>query len=276
MGSVGVLLASVVALILNATLSASQLSDFGWRLGFGIGALIAVVALAIRVKMPETPVFEEEEEEPAEVARRNPLREAVQNDRRAFLRVIALSAYMAIGYYLVAAWLPTYLQTFTEADASLVLLATTIALVLHIVGTLATGALSDKTGRKPILFSGAISFALLALPLLALVTSADFARILVGMLALMVPVILFTGPLMATAAEQFPTQSRFSGSALAYSLGVSAFGGTAPLVATLLIQATGWDLAAGIYLVAASLLILPVIVRTPETYRRRLDAVSGR
>jgi MHS family proline/betaine transporter-like MFS transporter len=270
MGSVGVLLASVVALILNATLSTSQLDDFGWRLGFGVGALIALVALAIRVRMPETPVFEEAEARPA--ARLNPLREVLRHERRAFLRVMALSAYMAIGYYLVAAWLPTYLQTFIGADAALALLATTLALLLHIFGCVATGALSDRTGRKPVLLSGAISFAVLALPLLALVASPAFARMLVGMLALMVPVVLFTGPLMAAAAEQFPTPTRYSGAALSYSVGVSAFGGTAPLIATALVQVTGWDLAPGIYLIAASLLIVPVVVRMRETYRLRLDA----
>ena len=239
MGSVGVLLASFVALILHAALSASQLSDFGWRLGFGVGALIAVVALGIRLRMPKTRLFEEVEAKRA--ARVNPLREVIRTERGAFLRVIALSAYMAIGYYLVAAWLPTYLQTFIGADAALALLATTLALLLHIVGCLATGALSDRTGRRPILLSGAISFAVLALPLFALVASPDFARILLGMLALMVPVVLFTGPLMAAVIEQFSTATRFSGAALGYSLGVSAFGGTAPLIATALVQATGWD-----------------------------------
>jgi MFS transporter, MHS family, proline/betaine transporter len=270
MGSVGVMLASVVALILNATLSTSQLDDFGWRLGFGVGAVIALVALAIRVRMPETPVFEEAEAESA--PRTNPLREVLQHERRAFLRVFALSAYMALGYYLVAAWLPTYLQTFIGADASLALLATTLALLLHIVGCVATGALSDRTGRKPVLLSGAVSFAVLALPLLALVASPAFARMLVGMLALMIPVVLFTGPLMAAAAEQFPTQTRFSGAALSYSLGVSAFGGTAPLIATVLVQVTDWDLAPSLYLIAASLLIVPVVIRMRETYRMRLDA----
>jgi MHS family proline/betaine transporter-like MFS transporter len=220
--------------------------------------------------MPETPVFEESEAKAT--ARTNPLSEVLRHERRAFLRVFALSAYMALGYYLVAAWLPTYLQTFIGADASLALLATTLALVLHIFGSVGTGALSDRTGRKPVLLSGAVSFAVLALPLLALVASPAFARMLVGMLALMVPVVLFTGPLMAAAAEQFPTSTRFTGAALSYSLGVSAFGGTAPLIATVLVQATDWDLAPSIYLIAASLLILPVVVRMRETYRLRLDA----
>jgi MHS family proline/betaine transporter-like MFS transporter len=270
MGSVGVLLASLTATILNASLSASQLSDFGWRLGYALGVVIALVALLIRLRMPETPVFERAKRG---AKRFNPLADVLRLERSALWRVIALSGYMAIAYYVVAAWLPTFLDSFVGADASLALLATTIALVFHAAGCPGAGALSDRVGRKPVLVAGAVALAALSLPLFWLVASTQFGRMLVGMLALMVPVVLITGPLMALTAELFPTSSRYSGAALAYSVGVSLGGGTAPLIATALVDATGWNLVPSIYLIVLSLLVLPVMARMPETFRLRLDSV---
>jgi MHS family proline/betaine transporter-like MFS transporter len=234
-----------------------------------LGAVIALAALGIRLRMPETRVFESARR-PAR--RFNPLADVVRLERSAVLRVVALSGYMAIAYYVVAAWLPTFLDSFVGADAAQALLATSIALLFHVVGCPGAGALSDRAGRRPVLLSGAIALAVLALPLFWLVASTEFGRMLVGMLVLMVPVVLVTGPLMAATAELFPTSSRYSGAALGYSIGVSVFGGTAPLIATALVDATGWNLAASVYLIVPSVLVLPVIARMPETFRLRLDA----
>src|SRR5262249_39622578 len=141
----------------------------------------------------------------------------------------------------------------------------------HVIGCMAAGAISDRTGRKPVLLSGVLAFLFLALPLFALVVSTDFARILAGTVLLMIPVMAFTGALNATIAELLPTSSRLTGVAAGYNLGVSAFGGTAPLIATALYELTNWDLSPSLLLIAASLAILPVVVRLPETFRLKLD-----
>ncbi len=58
------------------------------------------------------------------------------------------------------------------------------------------------------------------------------------------------GPMPAAMVEMFPTKTRFSGVAIGYNISMAVFGGTAPLVSTLLIRATG-DIAAPAYYLMA-------------------------
>src|SRR5262249_2704866 len=141
----------------------------------------------------------------------------------------------------------------------------------HVIGCMAAGAISDRTGRKPVLLSGVLAYAFLGLPLFALVVSTEFARILAGTVLLMIPVMAFTGALNATIAELFPTSSRLTGVATGYNLGVSVFAGTAPRIATARYELTSWALSPSLLLIAASLAILPLVLRLPETFRLRLD-----
>ncbi|HCX00387.1 MAG TPA: MFS transporter, partial [Pantoea sp.] len=54
---------------------------------------------------------------------------------------------------------------------------------------------------------------------------------------------------------------RASGMAISYNVAVTIFGGFAPLICTLLINATGSSLAPGYYLMAVSLLSAAALLR---------------
>src|SRR5829696_188307 len=148
---------------------------------------------------------------------------------------------------MIATWLPSYLDTVVGAKAEKALLAATIGTAVFAVGCLAAGALSDRIGRKPMLVSGAIGFALFMYPLFLLVGSTDLARMIAGFVALEVLVLWFNGPFPATVSEMFPVTVRFSGIALSYNLASAIFAGTAPLVATALVKATGWHESPALY-----------------------------
>ncbi len=59
MAGMGVLLASGLVAVLTASLSKESMESWGWRVPFFAGSLIALVALAIRTHVLETPLFEE-------------------------------------------------------------------------------------------------------------------------------------------------------------------------------------------------------------------------
>jgi MFS transporter, MHS family, proline/betaine transporter len=65
--------------------------------------------------------------------------------------------------------------------------------------------------------------------------------------------------------------TRSTGMVIGFQVSMAIFGGTAPLVATLLIKVTGDNQAPAFYLIGASLLILVVLDRLPETYRADID-----
>ena len=83
----------------------------------------------------------------------------------------------------------------------------------------------------------------------------------------MVFVLLYTGPWSSAITELFPTATRYTGMAIGFNVSVAIFGGTAPLVAALLIKITGDTQAPAFYLSGASALILAVLTRLPETCR---------
>ena len=67
---------------------------------------------------------------------------------------------------------------------------------------------------------------------------------------------LVNGTFACLLTDLFPTRVRFSGVALAFNVAFTVFSGTAPLVATSLVQATGRDTAPAAVMVACGLLTL--------------------
>lgn len=84
---------------------------------------------------------------------------------------------------------------------------------------------------------------------------------------------LFSGPGPAALVEMFPANVRYSALGVSYNLAVAAFGGTAPFVASFLIDRTGSNLAPGIYLIISAVITLAFVARMRETYSEPLREV---
>ena len=100
-----------------------------------------------------------------------------------------------------------------------------------------------------------------------LLNTDNFGVILLVMIALGAMLTLNDGTLPSFLAELFPTKNRYSGFAVSFNLSNALFGGTAPFVATLLIQQTGSKLAPGFYLMAAAFVSLVAVAYARETSR---------
>jgi MHS family proline/betaine transporter-like MFS transporter len=265
----GVLLAAGLVTALIALLTPEEMQAWGWRIPFFVGSGVGLVALAFRLWVPETPMFEEVKEEGLRA--RTPVKEAVKEDTGGAAVAFAMSSFIALSYFLVIAFLPTYLQSFVGMDHVSALTITTIATVLSIVVIPISGLVSDNVGRKPVLIATSLAFIVLSVPLFWLLASDQFWLALAGALVLVVPAACFMAPAYTTAVEHLPTQVRFSGFALGYNVGAAIFGGTAPLIAAWLIHSTGSLTAPAGYLVLAAIAILIVCWRLKETYRLEIS-----
>jgi MHS family proline/betaine transporter-like MFS transporter len=58
----------------------------------------------------------------------------------------------------------------------------------------------------------------------------------------------YMGPFFAAVTDLFPTAQRYTGLSIGYNTGAALFGGTAPLIASLLIEWSGNVLAPAFYL----------------------------
>jgi MHS family proline/betaine transporter-like MFS transporter len=219
--------------------------------------------------MAETPSFAAARE--AGEVSTMPIKRALRHHRRAIIQVLALSAYTGIVWWLAFTYVPSYLQDPIGTTPEVATLGATLATLLYALAVPFSGLLSDHVGRRVVMAAGALLTLVLAYPIFTLLDYATAAATISGQLVLMILVLLYLGPWAAAISELLPTATRYTGVGIGYQLAMAIFGGTAPLLATLLIKLTGDNQAPAFYLIGASLLILLVLARLPETYRADTD-----
>jgi MHS family proline/betaine transporter-like MFS transporter len=175
-----------------------------------------------------------------------------------------------VGFYIVFTFLPSYFTKslgFTKIDA---FVSITVASVVALVLIPPLGALSDRIGRKPLLITGAVGFAVFAYPLFLLLNSGALAAAIAAHAGLAAIESVFVSASLAAGAELFATRVRSSGYSIGYNVSVAVFGGTAPYVATWLVARTGNAIAPAYYVIAAAIVSLITVLTMRETAGRPL------
>jgi MFS transporter, MHS family, alpha-ketoglutarate permease len=224
----GQLTAIIVLLLLQQVFLSNQaLKDWGWRIPFVIGAMLAVFTAFMRRNLPETEVF-------TETRRAAPSASigVLIPYWREFLIVVGLTAGGTAAFYTFT----TYMQTFVKLTVGLDYRTTTLVIFASLVfATILQpiyGAISDRIGRKPLLMFFGIAGTLATLPILV---TLQHTKSPLMVLLLICAAWLFTAAYTSinaiVKAELFPTLIRATGVAVPYALTVSIFGGTAPAIA---------------------------------------------
>ncbi|WP_156367528.1 MFS transporter [Arthrobacter sp. Leaf69] len=264
----GLLLGSLLAGLLTTLLSSEAMQSWGWRLPFLLAAPMGLIGRYIRTKLEDTPVFRELAAEDQTI--KAPVFGLFRNHWRLLLKAVGAVLLNAVGFYVILSYMPTYLSSELGLGATESFLATTIALLTYIGFIFLTGMLSDRYGRKKVLIAASISFIVLTVPAFALLGTGSFLVIVLVQILLGAMLTLNDGTLPSFLAEMFPTRVRYSGFAVSFNLSNALFGGTAPFMATLLIAATGNDLAPAWYLVAAAIISLIAVALSRETSKEPL------
>ena len=263
--TLGQLVASGLAAVLASTLSKPEMTAWGWRVPFAVGAVIALVGLWIRRTAEET----HPDRDGLAAGDRPPLFEALRRYPKASLLVAAVTVAGTVTYYTWTTYFSTYAQTAAGVPAAEALTANTIALAFFALLQPLGGMLSDRVGRKPLLVVFAAGFAIGVVPLLGLVSSAFGVLLLVQCVG-MVLLTGYTSIAAALNAELVPGRVRASGIGFPYSLTVALFGGTAPYLATWL-ASIGRPGLFPWYVAALALFGLIVYLRLPESAHRPLE-----
>lgn len=248
---IGTLMGSGLAALMESLLDHSALVGWGWRLPFLAGGVLAVVAYFLTRRLPKTPHMSHHEEQHREDS---PLKEILHRNRReTFLAVLFASGY-GILFYLPLVYLPTYAHSIGGMENSRALWINSLGLLLTIPLIPLSGWLSDHFWRRRTMIVVLnVVVAILAIPLFAL-SRLDYLGLGVGQLIFVALVAVPMGTAPALMVELFPVSDRLTGYSLAYNLGLGVAGGTAPMIATWLISASGQALAPGAYLTLATLL----------------------
>ncbi len=272
-GVVGFLLGSITVTVLAAALPTAAMESYGWRIPFLMAAPLGLVGLYIRTRLDDTPEFTALTEQD-QVAKK-PLREAVTTSWRSILQVIGLFLIFNVSYYVVFAFLPTYLIRTLEFSKTMSFLSITLACLVALVLILPLAALSDRVGRKPMLVAGSAGFAVLGYPLFLLLNSGSLAAAITAHCILAAIASVYISTAVTAGVELFVTRVRYSGFSIGYNIAVAGFGGTTPYVVTWLTATTGNALAPASYLVAAAVLSLLTVLGLRETAGHRLRATAA-
>jgi len=259
----GQLTALALLVVLQAVLGDDAMNAWGWRIGFGVGALLAVVAFVIRRKLDETLSFENV------AANAERPRSTVGNlfrdhPREAFL-VMALTAGGTAAFYAYTIYLQKFLANtsgFDKATASRIM---TVALGCMLLIQPLAGRLSDKIGRRPMMIFFGATATLFTYPIFS---TLEHTRSVAGAFALvMATLIMVTGYTSINAiikAEMFPAHIRALGVALPFAIANAIFGGTAEYVA-LWLKNIGHENWFYIYISLLAAMSLIAYVRMRET-----------
>lgn len=226
----GQLCAIVVLLLLQQVfLSPGQLRAWGWRIPFAVGALLAIVALAMRRNLHETDEFVAAS---ARGRRRESSLKALMRYPREVMVVVGLTMGGTTAFYTYTTYMQKFLKLSVGLSDNQTTLITAASLVFALILQPLYGAISDRIGRKPLLIWFGVTGTLFTIPLLySLQATRSAATAFLLIAAAWVIVAGYTSINAVVKAELFPTSVRATGVGLPYAVTVSVFGGTAESIA---------------------------------------------
>lgn len=183
----------------------------------------------------------------------------------AFISLTALSFYICTTYFV------TYLQLQGGLPRPTALLISVLTLVFAAGLCPLAGAYSDYIGRRRTMLTAALWLLVTIYPAFLLASSGTFVASLIGACLLAVGAVLCGVVTAVLLSEVFPTHTRYTASAITYNMAYTIFGGTAPFMATWLIEQTGSSMAPAFYLAGIALFALAGGLSLPETCGRSLD-----
>jgi MFS family permease len=279
-GTMGLLLSSGVVLATRLALGQSAFTLWGWRIPFLLSSVLVVGAVALRLRLSETPAFSELLA--GGKTSRAPLRETFAD--RANLRVLLVAFVVVSGssviWHTAQFYSSVFMQTSLKLSFSDSSLVTFTALALGAPFFVFFGWVSDRVGRKKVILLGNL-LGLLLLPIYLVMGSSSNPPNLLALSGLAFAQVFISsmvyGPLGAYLVESFPTRIRYTSLAIAYGIGTGDVGDGTLLIAPALAIATGnvfaglaWSTVVPLVAVAVGLAFMK------ETRSIELSEVSDR
>lgn len=289
---IGFIIANGVFLVINLAWPDSFLS-WGWRVPFIFSAVMVIIGLWVRLRLVESTTFEKASK--AGVIRRSPLGATLRHHWKALILGTFFMLATYVLFYLMTSFTLSYGTKATTAGAAAAAKAAGTPfsaagyvpglgisyvhfVIIQIIGviffglfTLISGPIADQIGRRKLLISVTIVIILFGASFdLFLLPHADqqFGGALVLAFLVIGMTLMGTtfGPMGALLPELFPTNVRYTGSAIAYNVSSILGAAVAPIIAVALwAKGDGDPWLVGVYLAVMGVLTLIALLIGKET-----------
>jgi metabolite-proton symporter len=268
----GLLVSTGVFALVQAITSEAAFMAWGWRVPFLASALLVGVGLFIRLRIMESPAFEQVKETKTEA--RRPIVDVVRKYPREVLVAMGMRVAENGCFYILTVFVLAYGEEELGLGKGTMLWGVIIAAAIGLVTVPLWGALSDRVGRKPLYLAGAVITTLWAFPLFGLINTESPVLIWLSIaVGVNLGHDLMYGPQAAYFSELFGTRVRYSGASLGYQLASVFAGGFAPLIATALLAANGGDPAlVALYMMGMGLITVVATLFAQETVHKDVHA----
>jgi len=246
--TVGILLGSVVATVVNRTMTPETLHEYGWRIPFLLGGAFGLVAMYLRRWLQETPIFLEMQQRKA-LAQELPVKAVVVKHKKAVAISMLLTWLLSACIVVVILMSPVWLQKQYGLAPALTLQANSVATIMLCIGCLLAGLAADRFGASRTFIVGSILLACTSGLFYYLAgTHPEHLSLLYGLAGLGVGVV---GAVPYVMVRAFPAEVRFTGISFSYNVSYAIFGGLTPIAVTLLMGVS--PLAPAWYVLALAL-----------------------
>ena len=257
---------------------------WGWRLPFLLSIGMVLLGLYVRVKLQETPLFARVVERGERL--RLPLLHVLQHNLREVLLGMFIMVTTYGVFYVMTTWMLSY--AIGKVELGFLGIGYRDFLVLQLISVLffaafipLSGYLADRYGRRNFLRTVTLAIMLFGLAFgqflspehLGTGSQVNTGRLLVFLCIGMSLMGLSFGPMSALLPELFPTQTRYTGSGIAYNLSSILGAALTPFVAAWLAQRYGPG-SVGIYLSLLGVFTLVALTLCRESTHLDLDAME--
>jgi MHS family proline/betaine transporter-like MFS transporter len=263
--TLGFILGSASAWIINVWLGAEQASRWGWRIPFIASVSLCVIGWLLRRGIHES------QEGLKAAAIRPPLLASLAADWRPILQTFGIVAATNAAYYLTFTYAVERRKHLTGEGGEVFLLANTLSLFVVLLAKPLGGWLSDKVGRRRLMMTLTVVSMLAIYAALEAMLYGSARHFVGGQILMAVPLGMALGLQGAMLVEIFPLRTRITSMSLAYSVTLALAGGTAPLVAAWLIETFQQPLAPAYYIMLYGAIGLVLMWPMKETNANRLD-----
>jgi MFS transporter, MHS family, shikimate and dehydroshikimate transport protein len=245
---VGLILATGLVSILSQTMDNESFRSWGWRIPFLFSVVLVLIGLWIRSGMEESQEFLKKVVEKGQRSARLPIFEALRQNPKAFLLIIALRLAELFTMYIVTAFALSYSTANLHMPRQFFLNIGLLVGALSCITIPIFAMLADRFGRRQVYITGAVIGLLSAVPFfLALEARSTLWIVFFAVMLANVAHDMVVSVQQPMFTELFGTEFRYSGAGVGYQVASVVGGGFTPFIAVGLVSLAGgsWHPVAG-------------------------------